>query len=428
VELSFFIILSKQRLKICYYNGYSANCQKSGDAVLSMFFFSIQNAFQKKSVAALAILGVAFGTALMTILFSLVGGMERRAEKTFSELSNKIMITGRDAIFGGLFLGMGTGAIPSNYIENIKGIPHVERVYTQVSAIMRPRDINYVIPLYGYKNEDIKGLSLIPHNKIIEGRTPENDREVILGKSLGEYMKLLNSPYQVGKAYSFNIPSGGKTRDLELIMVGIYQTGNEVMDGALVGSEKLAREITNIPPAQVSGINVIIDGVNNVEQVARAIQSALSGKTPEVQVLVPGEVLNPVKNVIDLFGNFLITVAVVAAAAGGLSIMVVMLLSVVSRMREFGILKALGWTPANIMLMVLVESLVLSLSGAALGTLLGYGGLLLAGKFISPDIAVLTWQVTSAVALAGVIIGVAGGIYPAWRANRASPSSILREI
>jgi len=395
---------------------------------LSMFFFSIQNAFQKKSVAALAILGVAFGTALMTILFSLVGGMERRAEKTFSELSNKIMITGRDAIFGGLFLGMGTGAIPSNYIENIKGIPHVERVYTQVSAIMRPRDINYVIPLYGYKNEDIKGLSLIPHNKIIEGRTPENDREVILGKSLGEYMKLLNSPYQVGKAYSFNIPSGGKTRDLELIMVGIYQTGNEVMDGALVGSEKLAREITNIPPAQVSGINVIIDGVNNVEQVARAIQSALSGKTPEVQVLVPGEVLNPVKNVIDLFGNFLITVAVVAAAAGGLSIMVVMLLSVVSRMREFGILKALGWTPANIMLMVLVESLVLSLSGAALGTLLGYGGLLLAGKFISPDIAVLTWQVTSAVALAGVIIGVAGGIYPAWRANRASPSSILREI
>jgi len=200
------------------------------------------------------------------------------------------------------------------------------------------------------------------------------------------------------------------------------------MDGALVGSEKLAREITNIPPAQVSGINVIIDGVNNVEQVARAIQSALSGKTPEVQVLVPGEVLNPVKNVIDLFGNFLITVAVVAAAAGGLSIMVVMLLSVVSRMREFGILKALGWTPANIMLMVLVESLVLSLSGAALGTLLGYGGLLLAGKFISPDIAVLTWQVTSAVALAGVIIGVAGGIYPAWRANRASPSSILREI
>ena len=395
---------------------------------MSLFFFSIQNAFQKKSVAALAILGVAFGTALMTILFSLAAGMERRAEKTFSELSNKIMVTGRDAIFGGLFLGMGTSAIPSNYVESIKGIPHVERVYTQVSVIMRPQEINYVMPLYGYKNEDIKGLSLIPHNKIIEGKAPENDREVIMGKSLGEYMKLLNSPYQLGKTYRFTIPSGGKTKDLELKIVGVYQTGNEVMDGALVGSEKLAREIINIPPTQVSGINVIIDGVNNVEQVARAIQSALSGKTPEVQVLVPGEVLHPVKNVIDLLGNFLITVSVVAAAAGGLSIMVVMLLSVVSRMREFGILKALGWTPANVMIMVLVESLVLSMSGAALGTLLGYGGLILAGKFISPDIAVLTWQVAAIVALAGVMIGVAGGIYPAWRANSASPAKILRGL
>jgi len=395
---------------------------------LSLFFFSIQNAFQKKSVAALAILGVAFGTALMTILFSLAGGMERRAEKTFSELSNKIMVTGRDAIFGGLFLGMGTSAIPSNYVESIKGIPHVERVYTQVSVIMRPQEINYIMPLYGYKNEDINGLSLIPHNRIIEGTAPENDREVIMGKSLKEYMNMLNSPYQLGKTYRFSIPAKGKTKDLDLKIVGVYQTGNEVMDGALVGSEKLAREISNIPPTQVSGINVIIDGVNNVEQVARAIQSALSGKTPEVQVLVPGEVLHPVKNVIDLLGNFLITVSVVAAAAGGLSIMVVMLLSVVSRMREFGILKALGWTPANVMIMVLVESLVLSMSGAALGTLLGYGGLILAGKFISPDIAVLTWQVAAIVALAGVMIGVAGGIYPAWRANSASPAKILRGL
>lgn len=395
---------------------------------MSLILFSIHNAFQKKSVAALAVLGVAFGTALMTILFSLAGGMERRAEKTFSELSNKIMVTGKDAIFGGLFLGMGTSPIPSNYVESIKGIPRVERIYTQVSVIMRPRDINYIMPLYGYKTEDINGLSSIPHNRIIEGTTPENDREVIIGKSLREYMKLLNSPYEVGNTYMFTVPDRGKTKDLELKIAGVYYTGNEVMDGALAGSEKLARDIQKIPLTHVSGINVIVDGVNNVETVAGAIQEKLAGKTPEVQVLVPGEVLNPVKNVIDLFGKFLMTVSVVAVAAGGLSIMVVMLLSVVSRMKEFGILKALGWTPANIMFMVLVESLILSISGAALGLVLGYGGLILAGRVIAPDIAALTWQVAAIVGLAGVMIGVAGGIYPAWRANSASPAKIFREI
>lgn len=395
---------------------------------MSLFLFSVQNAFRKKSVAALAILGVAFGTALMTILFSLAAGMERRAEKTFSELSNKIIVTGKDALLGGLFFGMGSSSIPSNYVESIKDMPHVERIYTQVSVIMRPQGINYIMPLYGYKNDDINGLSLIPHNKIIEGTVPENDREVILGKSLKEYLNMLNSPYQLGKAYRFSTPEGGQTKEVELKIVGVYQTGNEVLDGAFTGSEKLARDIRRIPLTHISGINVIVDGVNNVEKVAKEIQNTLSGKKPEVQVIVPREMLNPVKNMIDLFGKFLMTVSIVAVVGGGLSIMVVMLLSVASRIREFGILKALGWTPANIMFMVLVESIVLSVSGAALGIMLGYSGLVLIRKFIASDISVLTGNVAAIVVVAGVIIGVTGGIYPAWRANSASPAKILRGL
>lgn len=395
---------------------------------MSIIIFSIKNAFQKKSVALLAILGVAFGTALMTILFSLAGGMERKAENTFSELSNKIMVTGRDAIFGGLFLGMGTSSIPSNYAESIKDLSHVERVYSQVSVIVRPAGISSVMPLYGYNSEDIAGLSSHPYSRIIEGRAPENDQEIIMGKSLGEYMALLNSPYEVGKTYGFSVLDKGTINDRELKIVGIFQTGNEVLDGAFCGTEKLARAIVKrIPATQVSGINVIVDNVNNVESVALAIQERLAGKLPEVQVVVPGDVLQPVKNILDLFGKFIMIVSVVAVAAGGLSILVVMLLSVVSRMKEFGILKALGWTPANIITLVLVESLTLSLSGAALGILLGYGGLVLAGNIISSEIAVLTWRVAAFVVTAGVLIGVAGGIYPAWRANGSSPARILRE-
>lgn len=394
---------------------------------MSIIIFSVKNAFQKKFVAVLAILGVAFGTALMTILFSLSGGMERRAEKTFSELSNKIMVTGSDAIFGGLFLGMGTSPIPSEYADSIKDIPHIERVYTQISVIMRPRGINYIMPFYGYNPSDISGLNALPHNRLIEGRAPENDLEMIMGKSLGDYMALLGSPYRVGEAYPFSVPDRGKTRELDLKIVGVYQTGNEVLDGALAGSEKLARDIQKVPLTRVSGINIIVDNVNNVEAAARAIEERLSGKMPQVQVVVPGDVLWPVKNILDLLGKFLMIVSVVSVAAGGLSILVVMLLSVVSRMREFGILKAVGWTPANIITMVLVESLILSLSGAALGILLGFGGLVLAGQVSASDISVLTWNTVAFVVIAGVMIGVAGGIYPAWRAHSASPAKILRE-
>lgn len=394
---------------------------------MNFLIFSVGNAFRKKAVAALAVLGVAFGTALMTFLFSLTAGMERRAEQTFSDLSNRIMVTGRDALFGGLFLGMGTPPIPSSYVGAIRKIPHVSGVYTQVSAILRPEGINYMMPLYGFSTDEIKQIANTPFHQIIEGLPPGNDREIIIGKSLMEYMRLLDSPYRTGGVYSFRIVEKGREKQVNLKVTGVYRTGNEVLDGGFSGSEKLAREMGKIPDGKISAINVFVDGVYSVEPVTRAIASELSGDVPEVQVVMPGEVLNPVKSILDTLGNFLTAVSLVAVIAGGLSIMVVMLLSVISRMKEFGILKALGWTPASIVFMVLVESLALSLLGSAAGVAMGLGGLFLAKFFIAADVAVLTWRVAVCVGIAGVAVGIAGGIYPAFRAGRAAPAKILRE-
>lgn len=395
---------------------------------MSLLVFSLQNAFRKKAVAALAVMGVAFGTALMTLLFSLAAGMESRAERTFSELSNRIMVSGRDAIFGGLFLGMGTPPIPAAYAAAIKNIPHVVRVQTQVSVIMRPKNVSYVMPLFGYGVDEAFSLTGNPYNNIIDGAPPQNGREIIMGRSLQEYLKMLNSPFEVGGTYPFIVMDKGQAKELELKVTGVYQTGNEVLDGGFSGPEALAREIGKIPAGSVSAINVVVDSVGNVEPAAQAIQSELLGKKPEVQVVVPTEILNPVKKILNIFGKFLMAVSLVAVAAGGLSILVVMLLSVVNRISEFGILKALGWTPANIIYMVLVESLALSMFGAALGVALGCAGLAAARELIAQDIAVFTWKVAVSVGLAGIIIGAAGGIYPAWRAKNASPAKILRNV
>lgn len=395
---------------------------------MTLFIFSFQNAFRKKPVAFLAIFGVAFGTALVTFLFSLVAGMENRVERTFDEVSNKIVVSGRDAIFGGLFLGMGTTPVPSSYVEAIRNVPHVERVYSQVSVIMQPVNVNFAMPLFGFKAGEVADLANVPQNRIIEGVAPENDREVIIGKSFREYMKLLDSPFEIGNTYQFIVMEGGRAEILELKITGAYQTGNEVLDGAFSGSENLARNMSRIAAGNVSAINVTVDGVNNVESVALAIQKELSGKKPEVQVVAPTGVLTPVKKILNVLSGFLLAVSLVAVIAGGLSIMVVMLLSVVNRTREFGIMKALGWTPANIIFLVLIESLILSISGTTLGLALGYGGMAMARVLIVEDIAVLTWQVGTGICLAGICTGLAGGIYPAWRANSAAPARILREV
>jgi len=117
----------------------------------------------------------------------------------------------------------------------------------------------------------------------------------------------------------------------------------------------------------------------------------------------------------------------VSALAGGVSILIVMLISVIERRKEFGILKAVGWKGSNVVFSVLIESLTLSVIGAAVGIGAGYGGICLARNIIISDIGIVTPQLFIGVILFGVLLGVLGGIYPAWRASRVAPMEILRE-
>lgn len=397
---------------------------------MSLLIFSIQNAFRKKAVAVLAVLGVALGCALMTFLFSVAAGMEKRVETTFNEMSGRLMLSQRYTAFGGALLGLGSSNIPASYMDLVKNVPHIKSVSAQVSAILRPSGLTFIMPLYGYELNGIAGQSNTPFKKIVEGAAPENYGEVVIGKSLQEYMKFLNNSYEVGGVYPFIIhESGQKTpRTQELKIVGVYQTGNEVLDGGFSGTDKLARDIGKVPAGMVSVINAQIDSMDNVEAASQEIERVFVGKKPEVQVSVPRELLIPLKNVLRIFDGFLLAVSVVAVAAGGLSIMVVMLLSVIERKREFGILKALGWTPRDIVFMVLVESVFLSLLGAVLGTTLGYAGLAAAKNYVAIDIGSFNWQVAAVVCFCGVLVGTVGGLYPGWRANKSAPAEILRGV
>lgn len=391
---------------------------------MSLLLYSIRNAFRKKAVAALAVLGVAFGCALMTFLFSVANGMEKRVETTFSNLAGRITITQKGSVFGGLLQGVGSSAIPASYIDIIDDVPNVYNVTGQVTAILRPVGYTMVMPLFGYGGEQgVTGGD--PFRSIVEGVAPVHDDEVVIGKSLQEYLTFLNISYEVGGVYPFEVPrSSGGTRELKV--VGVYRTGNELLDGGVSGTEQLARDIGNLQPGRLSAITAQVSSMEYVEEAARQIEERLSGSKPEVQVVAPRELLLPLQNVLRVLDQFFLAVSSIAIVAGSLMILVVMLLSVVERRREFAILKALGWTPFNIVFMVLVESVFLSLLGAGIGMALGYGGLELAKEYLAIDIGTLEPKIAAAVGACGVLVGAVGGIYPAWRANRNAPAEILR--
>jgi putative ABC transport system permease protein len=110
----------------------------------------------------------------------------------------------------------------------------------------------------------------------------------------------------------------------------------------------------------------------------------------------------------------------ISLVVGGIVIMNIMLMSVVERTREIGIRKALGARRGDILAQFVVESTVLSLTGAAAGIV---AGLLLAFavRIWTPlPAAVAPWSIGMAVAL-GVLVGVVAGVYPASQAARLDP-------
>ncbi len=117
-------------------------------------------------------------------------------------------------------------------------------------------------------------------------------------------------------------------------------------------------------------------------------------------------------------------IASVALLVGGLGIMNIMLVSVAERTREIGIRKSLGAHPADLVYQFMVEALVLSVLGGAVGIAFGRTGVLLASRYGLETLVTLETFTVAFGAAAGV--GILFGVYPAYVAAQLEPVEALR--
>ena len=136
------------------------------------------------------------------------------------------------------------------------------------------------------------------------------------------------------------------------------------------------------------------------------------------------EAMGEVKNTLTMM---LGGIAAISLLVGGIGIMNIMLVSVTERTREIGIRKAIGAGRGTIMTQFLIESVIVSLLGCAIGILFSWGTLKVIAKVMAEKMALqMDMNVVWIAVLFSAVIGVVFGMYPANKASKMKPIDALR--
>lgn len=144
-----------------------------------------------------------------------------------------------------------------------------------------------------------------------------------------------------------------------------------------------------------------------------------------VDIVAAEEVIAQKKNTTRLFSYFLMTIALISLVVGGIGIANVMLASMVERIKEVGLRRAIGAKKRDIFTQFLTEALAICLAGGFLGGVFGVGVGAIIGTVTGWHLVFPWWGMLVAVAIAS-LVGIGAGIYPALSAAKISPIEALQ--
>ena len=176
-----------------------------------------------------------------------------------------------------------------------------------------------------------------------------------------------------------------------------------------------------------------------IDNASSAIKSAFGS---EVSVVSATAVLDIIRNVFAVIELFLGGIAAISLIVAGIGIMNIMIVSLMERTREIGILKALGTKSRTVLLIFLSEAVIIGVIGGAIGIGLGWvlanvvaivfrGGGAFAGNQAAVNggmaiTPILTPTVFLGAMAFGIGVSVIFALYPAWRASKLKPVDALR--
>jgi len=372
----------------------------SGEKVrrLPLGTMALQSLWQRTSRTFLTLGAISITVGgLMALEATVRGAMEM-----ISGLSSEAEIMIRQAGIA----DTGYSTIDQRVGSKIATIPGVQSISGLIfSATMIPEAGTFFI----YRGLAPKEYSIQQEN-IVEGERLTGNHQMLLGKMMAGAMNK-----KVGD--TFNL-AGSRFK-----IVGIYESGSSWMEMGGIISLRDAQTLMG-KPRKVSLYMVKVENPSQAGDIVEKINAAFS----EVHAATTGEFAEqmPDMQTMDVMMG---SISFLAILVGGLGVMNSMLMAVLERTREIGVLRALGWRRGRILSMIMQEAIWLGLLGGLSGILVAFALGFLIGKIpMMGEAFSLLWEIdifVRAIVIA-LSLGMLGGLYPALRATRLQPVEALR--
>jgi len=388
--------------------------------------------------ALLAMLGIIIGVGSVVLMVAIGSGSQKKVEEAIHALGNNILIImpgGNQQ--QGLRVNFQQVVFTNKDINALAQLPTVEGVAYATFPVQQ------AVTSYIF-NTKTSMVGVIPdyfaiRNWVIEDGNNFTSEDIRLGKRvtiIGSTIakKLFPDQNPLGQTVSI-----GDSK-LRFLVIGVLQVkgasleGRDQDDTVFMPATALQTYFSPYSPSPVQTIYVKVpenvsmsDATDDIKETLRQTQKIPESMGDSFMIYNLDAIMKVQADSTAAFSLLLGAIASISLVVGSIGIMNIMLVTVSERTREIGIRKAIGATRQQILIQFLLEAVMIAGIGSIVGLVLGLGGGWSAQYWFNIPIAFSMWSVMMALVMAGGI-GIASGLYPAYKAARMEPIEALRAV
>ena len=389
---------------------------------------------RNKFRAILTMLGIIIGVGSVIGMLSIGQGSKKNIQEQISSMgSNMVFVMPGQQRRGGVMLGNSSSkSLTLDDVDALrKEAKYLSAISPQVASsgqVVRGNN-NWPTTIYGINSEylGIKKYELEDGRLFTDQEIKSLGKVCIIGKTIVEEI-FPDGIDPIGQTIRFsNIP-------LKVIGIlsekGENNMGDDQDDVILAPYTTVQRRILAINYIQSISASAVSEdksdqAIEEIETILRREHKLKANDEDDFEVRSQAEMIETFSSVSDMLTMLLGAIAGISLLVGGIGIMNIMYVSVTERTREIGLRMSIGGRGKDILVQFLIEAVMLSVIGGALGILLGLAISYVAANLLGFPLVIMTQAIVLSFLVCSVI-GIFFGWYPARKAANLNPIDALR--